>query len=52
MCRCRARCSEPGRAFGKERERFWQAIAEIWPPYEEYAETTKREIVVVVLERH
>jgi deazaflavin-dependent oxidoreductase (nitroreductase family) len=38
-------------AAGQERERLWRAMAQIWPPYDEYAEKTEREIPVVVLER-
>ena len=38
-------------AEGEERERLWQAMAEIWPAYDEYQERTDREIPVVVLER-
>ena len=38
-------------AQGEERERLWRTMAEIWPPYDEYARKTDREIPVVVLER-
>jgi deazaflavin-dependent oxidoreductase (nitroreductase family) len=38
-------------AEGDERERLWQRMAEIWPPYDDYQEKTDREIPVVVLER-
>ena len=38
-------------AEGEERERLWRLMAEIWPPYDEYAQKTEREIPVVVLER-
>jgi proline iminopeptidase len=44
--RARARVAE-----GKERERLWGLMNEIWPHYEEYAEKTDRVIPVVVLER-
>ncbi len=35
---------------GDERERLWRAMAEIWPPYDEYQTRTDREIPVVVVE--
>jgi deazaflavin-dependent oxidoreductase (nitroreductase family) len=38
-------------AKGEERERLWRKANEVWPPYDEYAKNTKREIPVVVLER-
>jgi deazaflavin-dependent oxidoreductase (nitroreductase family) len=38
-------------AEGEERERLWRLMAEIWPPYDDYAQKTEREIPVVVLER-
>lgn len=38
-------------ATGAERTRLWQAMAKIFPPYEEYKAKTSREIPVVVLER-
>jgi F420H(2)-dependent quinone reductase len=38
-------------AGAEERDRLWRAMAEIWPPYDEYAEKTERKIPVVVLER-
>jgi deazaflavin-dependent oxidoreductase (nitroreductase family) len=38
-------------AAGEERARLWQAMAKIWPAYEEYRAKTTREIPVVVLER-
>ncbi len=38
-------------ATGAERARLWQAMARIFPPYEEYKAKTSREIPVVVLER-
>jgi len=37
-------------AEGDERERLWQAMAEIYPPYDDYQSNTEREIPVVVLE--
>ena len=36
---------------GAERERLWQALAQIWPAYNEYATKTDRQIPVVVLDR-
>jgi deazaflavin-dependent oxidoreductase (nitroreductase family) len=44
--RARARTAQ-----GEERERLWRKANEVWPPYEEYAKRTTREIPVVVLER-
>ena len=44
----------PARArtvHGEERERLWRLAARQWPPYDDYAEKTAREIPVVVLER-
>jgi deazaflavin-dependent oxidoreductase (nitroreductase family) len=38
-------------ATGAERARLWQAMAKIFPPYEEYKAKTAREIPVVVIER-
>jgi deazaflavin-dependent oxidoreductase (nitroreductase family) len=38
-------------AEGEERERLWQMMAEIWPPYDSYQQRTDRRIPVVVLER-
>jgi deazaflavin-dependent oxidoreductase (nitroreductase family) len=38
-------------ARGAERERLWQLMTEVWPPYDEYQQKTEREIPVVVLER-
>ena len=38
-------------AEGEERERLWRTMAQIWPPYDEYARKTDRVIPVVVLER-
>jgi deazaflavin-dependent oxidoreductase (nitroreductase family) len=43
--RGRARTAEPD-----ERERLWREMAQIWPPYDEYATRTDREIPVVVVE--
>lgn len=37
-------------AEGTERARLWDAMAEVWPAYEDYAAKTDREIPVVVLE--
>lgn len=44
--RARARTAQ-----GEERERLWRKANEVWPPYDEYATKTDREIPVVVLER-
>jgi deazaflavin-dependent oxidoreductase (nitroreductase family) len=41
----RARTATP-----EERPRLWAAMAEVWPPYEDYRKRTDREIPVVVLE--
>jgi proline iminopeptidase len=38
-------------AQGEERARLWRKAAEVWPPYDDYAKKTSREIPVVVLER-
>jgi deazaflavin-dependent oxidoreductase (nitroreductase family) len=38
-------------AAGDERARLWRKANEVWPHYDEYAQKTKREIPVVVLER-
>ena len=38
-------------AAGDERSRLWNAMAKIWPAYNEYQAKTTREIPVVVLER-
>ena len=38
-------------ATGEERARLWRKANEVWPHYDEYAQKTKREIPVVVLER-
>lgn len=37
-------------AEGDERARLWDAMAEIWPDYNEYVKRTDREIPVVVLD--
>jgi len=37
-------------AKGAERAAIWKAMAEIFPPYDEYQKRTQREIPVVVLE--
>lgn len=37
-------------AAGDERARLWEAMAQIWPDYDNYARQTAREIPVVVLE--
>jgi deazaflavin-dependent oxidoreductase (nitroreductase family) len=38
-------------AEGPERERLWEAMVEVWPAYEEYAQKTDRQIPVVILAR-
>jgi deazaflavin-dependent oxidoreductase (nitroreductase family) len=38
-------------ASGAERERLWQAMAEVWPDYDNYKTKTEREIPVIVVER-
>jgi deazaflavin-dependent oxidoreductase (nitroreductase family) len=38
-------------ATGEERARLWRLANQVWPPYDEYAKRTPREIPVVVLER-
>lgn len=42
----RARTAGP-----EERERLWDLMTEVWPDYDDYQESTEREIPVVVLER-
>ena len=37
-------------AEGAERDRLWQQMAQIWPPYDDYRLKTERRIPVVVLE--
>ena len=37
-------------AAGEERERLWNALAEIYPPYLDYQKATERTIPVVVLD--
>ena len=36
---------------GDERARLWRKMCEVWPPYDDYAKKTSREIPLVVLER-
>jgi hypothetical protein len=36
---------------GEEREQLWERMVQIYPPYREYQQKTKREIPVVVLEK-
>lgn len=43
--RARARVAE-----GEEREKLWQQMAEIYPPYLDYQKATERRIPVVVLD--
>ncbi len=43
--RARARIAE-----GEERERLWQEMVEIYPPYTDYQKNTERTIPVVVLD--
>jgi deazaflavin-dependent oxidoreductase (nitroreductase family) len=38
-------------AIGEEREQLWERMVQIYPPYREYQQKTKREIPVVVLEK-
>lgn len=38
-------------AEGEERTKLWDALAKVWPLYNEYQKKTDREIPVVVLER-
>jgi deazaflavin-dependent oxidoreductase (nitroreductase family) len=38
-------------ATGKEREQLWERMLQMYPPYREYQQKTKREIPVVVLEK-
>lgn len=38
-------------ATADERPRLWEAMAKIWPAYNEYQQKTWREIPVVVIER-
>ncbi|MEC3979191.1 nitroreductase family deazaflavin-dependent oxidoreductase [Amycolatopsis sp. H20-H5] len=38
-------------AEGAERAKLWEALAKVWPDYNEYQKKTDREIPVVVLER-
>jgi proline iminopeptidase len=38
-------------ATGDERARLWTKATAVWPPYDDYAKKTQREIPVVVLER-
>lgn len=44
--RARARTAGP-----EDRERLWRLMAQHWPPYDDYAKRTDREIPVVILER-
>jgi deazaflavin-dependent oxidoreductase (nitroreductase family) len=37
-------------AEGEERERLWQEMAEIYPPYDDYQKNAARTIPVVVLD--
>jgi deazaflavin-dependent oxidoreductase (nitroreductase family) len=37
-------------ASGAERQRLWQLMADIYPPYNDYRKLTSREIPIVVLE--
>lgn len=38
-------------ATADERPRLWEAMAKVWPAYNEYQQKTRREIPVVVIER-
>lgn len=37
-------------ASGPERDRLWELVTEVWPPYDDYQRRTERQIPVVVLE--
>lgn len=37
-------------AQGEERQRLWNLMADVYPPYDDYQKQTSREIPVVVLE--
>ena len=39
-------------ATGKEREQLWEQMVQVYLPYREYQKKTRREISVVVLEKH
>jgi deazaflavin-dependent oxidoreductase (nitroreductase family) len=41
----------PSVAEGKERDRLWERMTEVWPAYDKYQQRTDREIPVVVFER-
>lgn len=38
-------------ATGKEREQLWAQMVQLYPPYRDYQQKTKREIPVIVLEK-
>ncbi|WP_370935391.1 nitroreductase/quinone reductase family protein [Amycolatopsis sp. cg13] len=38
-------------AVGEERDRLWEKLVAVYPPYAEYADKTSRRMPVVVLER-
>jgi deazaflavin-dependent oxidoreductase (nitroreductase family) len=38
-------------AQGDDRQRLWQLMTEVWPPYDEYQGKTDREIPIVVFDR-
>jgi proline iminopeptidase len=38
-------------ATGDDRSRYWDALAEVWPDYDEYQSKTDREIPLVILRR-
>jgi proline iminopeptidase len=38
-------------AVGAERQRLWEMMVEVYPPYTDYQQATSREIPVVVLDR-
>lgn len=38
-------------ATGEERKQLWEQMVQVFPPYREYQQKTKREIPVVVLEK-
>jgi proline iminopeptidase len=38
-------------ATGQERQKLWEQMLKVYPPYRDYQQKTKREIPVIVLER-
>lgn len=39
-------------ASSEEKARLWPTMTAVWPPYDEYQESTDRDIPVVILERN